>query len=227
MDENYVRLDASNSRAQKLCVQATDNAGNASAVTCSGTVKIDQTDPTQSFSIGSNVRGNNGWYKSLSVKVTARDNESGVKSAKYCTTTGTTCRPNISASLSGNTFEVPLSTSSSSRVVCATVTDQTGHTSDATCSSRYYVDTSDPTASIRSISSYQGSATIYATYSRDSGSGIKTYYYSKDGGKTWSSSSNKNFTFNGLSAGSYTFALKVEDTAGRVSSIDTYQRTIR
>ena len=190
-------------------------------------VKIDQTDPTQSFSIGSNVRGNNGWYKSLSVKVTARDNESGVKSARYCTTTSSTCRPNISITLSENTFEVPLTTSSSSKVVCATVTDMTGHTSDVTCSSRYYVDTSNPTASIRSVSSSQGIVTINASYSRDSGSGIKTYYYSKDGGKTWSSSSNNKFNYSGLSAGNYTFALKVEDVSGRVSSIDTYQRTIR
>ncbi len=68
----------------------------------------DTTVPNSNFTIGSNTAGSNNWYKDLSVKISVSDTGSGVASAKYCTTTGSTCTPGTNATISNNSFTVTL-----------------------------------------------------------------------------------------------------------------------
>ena len=179
--------------------------------------KVDNQPPNQSFSVASSTSGSNGWYKALSIKATVSDSQSGVSSSKYCTTTASTCTPSTTASLSSNTFTVTLGTNASAQKICVNTTDKVGNVSSTTCSSSYSVDTTKPTAKI-SASVSGSSIKVSASGSSDSGSGIATYYYSKDGGKTFTTSTSNSYTFTGLADGTYSLVVKVADKSGRVSS---------
>ena len=179
--------------------------------------KVDNQPPNQSFSVASSTSGSNGWYKALSIKATVSDSQSGVSSSKYCTTTASTCTPSTTASLSSNTFTVTLGTNASAQKICVNTTDKVGNVSSTTCSSSYSVDTTNPTAKI-SASVSGSSIKVSASGSSDSGSGIATYYYSKDGGKTFTTSTSNSYTFTGLADGTYSLVVKVADKSGRVSS---------
>ncbi len=179
--------------------------------------KIDKQSPSQNFDIESSVLGENNWYQSLTVKVTLTDNQSGVSSGKYCVTTEESCTPDKEATINNNEFTVFLGTNSLSQKVCVNSTDKVGNVSDINCSSTYSVDTINPIAKIN-VSSSNGTVTVNASGSSDSGSGIVTYYYSKDGGQNFTSSTSSSYTFTSLADGTYTFVVKVIDKSGRISS---------
>ena len=202
-----------------------DKVGNISEESTT-VVKLDKTKPSQSFSVASSTSGSNGWYKALSITITLSDSQSGVSSSKYCITTGSSCTPSTAATLSNNTFTIALGTNASAQKVCANTTDKVGNVSSTSCSTAYKVDTTNPTAKI-SVSSSLGTIKISASGSSDSGSGIATYHYSKDGGKTFTSGTANSYTFTGLSDGTYTLALKVTDKAGRVSATVTATATVK
>ncbi len=201
-----------------------DKVGNISEESTT-IVKIDKDKPTQSFSIVSSTSGSNGWYKALSIKATVSDSQSGVSSSKYCITTGSSCTPSTAATLSNNTFTVALGTNSSAQKVCVNTTDKVGNVSNTSCTGTYKVDTTNPTAKI-SASVSGSSITVNASGSSDSGSGIATYYYSKDGGSSFVTSSSSGYTFTGLSNATYTLVVKVNDKSGRVSSNVTTKATV-
>ena len=203
-------------RNETIRFRAIDKVGNISEESTS-VVKIDKTNPSQSFSVASSTSGSNGWYKALTIKTTLADGHSGVASAKYCVTTGSSCTPSTSATLSDNTFTIALGTNASAQKVCVNTTDKVGNVSSTSCSSSYSVDTVNPTAKI-STSSSNGTVTVNASGSSDSGSGIVTYYYSKDGGQSFTSSTSSSYTFTSLADGTYTFVVKVTDKSGRTSS---------
>ncbi len=215
----------SNASAQKVCTQTTDKSGRTSSVTCSSAYKVDATNPSQSFSIGSSTSGSNGWYKALGVKVTLSDSHSGVSSAKYCTTTGSTCTPGTNATISSNSFTVTLGSNASAQKVCTQVTDKSGRISSVTCSSAYKVDTTNPTAKISATVS-NNTIKVSASGSSDSHSGIANYQYSKDN-KTWYTSTSNSYTFTGLADGTYTVYVKVTDKSGRVSSVVNTKVTVK
>ena len=207
-----------------MCTQVTDKVGRTSGVICSSAYKVDTTNPSQSFSIGSSTSGSNGWYKALGVKVTLSDSHSGIASAKYCTTTGSTCTPGTNATISSNSFTVTLGSNASAQKVCAQTTDKSGRTSSVTCSSTYKVDTTDPTAKI-SASVKQNSIVVSASGSSDAHSGIANYQYSRDN-KTWYTSTSNSYTFTGLSSRTYTVYVKVTDKSGRVSGAVSTKATV-
>ncbi|MCI8568191.1 MAG: hypothetical protein HFG48_02595, partial [Bacilli bacterium] len=221
---SYTVTLTSNVSAQKVCSQVTDNANNTSDIKCSNTYKVDTTDPSQNFSIASSTSGTNNWYTALSVKVTVSDLDSKVASAKYCVTTNDTCTPDTMATLSNNEFSVTLGTNASAQKVCVQTTDNAGRTNSVTCSQAYKVDTVNPIAQVNANRG-DSSITLSAASSSDSGSGISTYYYSKDNGSTWQTSATSTYTFTGLSFKEYTFAIKVIDKAGRTSSVVTTKAT--
>ncbi len=179
--------------------------------------KIDNQAPIQNFNITSNISGSNGWYQSLSIKVTVSDNQSGVLNSQYCITTEESCIPNISAIISNNGFDITLGTNIMPQKLCVNTTDKLGNISNTTCSLSYYVDTINPIAQISAFVS-ESNITVSANGSTDVGSGIQTYYYSKDGGNTFVSSFNNNYTFVGLADGTYILVIKVVDNSGRVSN---------
>ena len=202
-----------------------DKVGNISEESTT-VVKLDKTKPSQSFSVASSTSGSNGWYKALSITTTLSDSQSGVSSSKYCITTGSSCTPSTAATLSNNTFTIALGTNASAQKVCVNTTDKVGNVSSTSCSSTYSVDTTAPTAKI-SVSKNGNSITVNASESSDSGSGIATYYYSKDGGNSFISSSSNSYTFTGLSDGNYNLALKVSDIAGLTSTTVTSSQTVK
>ncbi len=204
-----------NERNDTIYIRVTDNAGNVSNIE-STVLKIDRTNPTVSWSINSSTTGSNSWYKALSLKATLSDSQSGVASAKYCTTTSTTCTPGTTATISNNAFTVTLGSKASAQRVCSEITDTAGNTSGVICSASYKVDTTNPTAKISATAS-NNTIKVSASGSSDSHSGIANYQYSKDN-KTWYTSTSNSYTFTGLSIGSYTVYVKVTDNAGRTSS---------
>ena len=213
--EEWNGLTRNNERNDTIYIRIADVVGNVSEVKRT-TMKIDNTVPSASYTINSSTAGSNGWYKALSIKATLSDSRSGVKSAKYCTTTGSTCTPGTNASISGNAFTVTLGSNASAQKVCTQVTDNAGNTSSTICSGTYKVDTTNPTAKI-SASSSGSNITVSASGSSDAHSGIANYQYSRDN-KTWYTSTSNSYTFTGLSNGTYTVYVKVTDKSGRVSS---------
>ena len=116
----------SNANAQKVCATYTDKVGNVSNVACSTAYKVDSNLPSISFSVASSTAGNNGWYKALLMKGNLSDSHSGIASAKYCVTTGSSCTPNTNASVSNNSFTVQFGTNSAAQKICGNVTDKAG-----------------------------------------------------------------------------------------------------
>ncbi|MBD9074478.1 hypothetical protein EGP91_00540 [bacterium] len=211
------------SRNETIRFRAVDKLGQASSEKTT-VVKIDKTAPTQSFSIASSTSGSNGWYKALSIKVSVSDAHSGISSSKYCITTGSSCTPATNATLSSNTFNVSLGTNAIAQKICVSTTDVAGNTSDVSCSSAYKVDKNAPTLTISS-SVFQNNITVSLATS-DAGSGVGTYYYSRDGGKNFTSSTSNSYTFTGLSSGTYSLVSKVLDKAGNMSSTSSASQSI-
>lgn len=200
-----------------------DKAGNISEEK-STVIKIDKTKPSQSFSVASSTSGSNGWYKALSITTTLSDSQSGVSSSKYCITTGSSCTPSTAATLSNNTFTIALETNASAQKVCANTTDKAGNVSSVTCSESYKIDKSVPTSTM-SKSIFQNNITMTLSVS-ESGSGIGTYYYSKDGGKNFVTSTSNSYTFTNLNSGTYSLVSKVLDKAGNMSSTSSSTQTV-
>ena len=180
--------------------------------------KIDNELPSQSFDIESSILGENNWYQSLSIKVTVSDNQSGISSSKYCVTTEESCTPDKEATITNNEFTVSLTTNSLSQKLCVNTTDKLGNTSNTTCSASYFMDNTKPIAKISATVSGTN-ITVSAKSTSDEGSGITTYYYSKDGGASYVTSETASYTFTNLDKGTYHLALKVKDKAGNISGI--------
>ncbi|MCI8567841.1 MAG: hypothetical protein HFG48_00815 [Bacilli bacterium] len=206
-----------------IIIKVRDNLGNTYTHEVINITKIDKTAPSQSFAIASSTTGENDWYHNISFNINTEDSQSGVKSAKYCVTTSSTCTPTTNATLSNNTFTVNLPENSSAQKICANTTDNANNTSDTTCSTSYKVDTTNPTAKI-TVNTDLGSIIVSANGSSDAISGLASRYeFSKDGGSTWVSSTTNTYTFTGLDAKTYNIMIKVYDNAGRSSTnkIDT------
>lgn len=163
----YTRGIGNASAALKICIQVTDVADNVSGVVCSDAYKVDKTTPTLSGLATLGTSGN-GWYKSVSYKYTISDTYSGLASAKYCTTTSTTCTPSTSYTSGTN-----ISLANATRL-CVNATDNAGNTSSTKCSPTYQVDNTAPTASTLSKSGSTLSATGTDSQSKIAASCLST-----------------------------------------------------
>lgn len=157
---SFTRSITNTSTAKRVCIQVTDVADNASGVVCSDAYKVDNTVPTLTGASTLGTSGN-GWYKSAKYKYTIKDTYSGPASAKYCTTTSTTCTPSTSY-----TFGTNISLANATRL-CVNATDNAGNTSDTKCSPTYKVDSTAPTAS-----SLTKSGSTLSSTATDSQSGV-------------------------------------------------------
>ena len=180
--------------------------------------KIDNELPSQSFDIESSILGENDWYQSLTIKTTLLDSQSGISSSKYCVTTEGSCTPDKEATITNNEFTVSLETNSLPQKLCVNTTDKVGNTSHTTCTESYFIDNTKPVAKISATVSGTN-ITVSAKGTTDEGSGIATYYYSKDGGASYVTSETTSYTFTNLDKGTYHLALKVKDKAGNISGI--------
>jgi len=155
------------------------------------------------------------YYKGLELNVTATDNDK-VNNVQYCVSSSA-CTPTTNLTLIDNAATIPMSDAGGGRVLCIKVTDRKGNVTNI-CSDEYKVDGTAPTLTNMTYTTSGDSVTINLT-GTDSHSGIYKYLYSKDGGSTYISVDNDNYTFTGLVDGSYVFVSKVVDKAGNESTI--------
>ena len=183
---------------------------------------LDNTSPKVNINIGDNVKGDNGWYKGLSLNTEITDNDK-VKEVLYCV--GKDCTPNKSLTLTDNKAIITLESSKDVQELCIKAADMVGNVTNK-CSNEYKVDGELPTLSNMNIETKDDvmEVTITAT---DNESGLYKYYYSKDGGKTYIESNNPNYTFTGLDEGDYLVTAYVKDTAGNESEIKAQSTAIR
>ena len=186
--------------------------------------KIDNELPSQSFDIESSILGENDWYQSLTIKTTLLDSQSGISSSKYCVTTEGSCTPDKEATITNNEFTVSLETNSLPQKLCVNTTDKVGNTSHTTCTESYFIDNTKPVAKISATVSGTN-ITVSAKGTTDEGSGIATYYYSKDGGASYVTSETTSYTFTNLDKGTYHLALKVKDKAGNLSETEELEQS--
>ena len=209
---------------RKLTLVCYDVAGNSSNEV-STNVKIDKTGPTISYAVASSTAGTSGWYKKLQLKVTLADSKSGVSSAKYCTTTSSSCTPTTGVTLTNNTFNINIP--NGKQVLCTTATDKVGN-STTKCSSAYSVDGSNPSVSYSIASKTAGENGWYKALSikaslSDSPSGVRTAKYCETGSSTCTPGTNATISSNAfnvsLSNGSNRkVCVNVTDWAGNTSS---------
>ena len=215
------QLDAN--KEYTIYVKAEDNLGNV--VFSSGkTTTIDQTKPKIIITEGNNVKGNNGWYKGLTLDSTITDNV-GIEEVQYCETTETSCEPNKPLEGHDNIYSVNLSSNILPTRLCVKAVD-TSNNSSTQCSDRYKIDSNVPTISNFNVTPNDDTVTLEVS-GVDNESGIVKYYYSKDGGQNFIESTNTNYTFTSLEEKDYLMSVYVEDSAGNKSEISTKSTTIK
>ncbi len=173
-----------------------------------------QVPPTVSENGVTVVDGNAPWKKSVIVSYNITDTDA-IKNVNYCIS-NSSCTPNIRGMVSNNVFNYEFPSNAEEKLICMNGEDIFGNKSTTTCSSLYLVDKDGP--EITDFTTTQGpdSITIDLT-ATDSASGIFKYYYSKDNGETFVSSSNSNYTFTGLGDATYVVVAYAEDIAGNKS----------
>ena len=183
---------------------------------------LDNTSPEINIKVGDNVKGENDWYKGLSLNIEVTDNDK-VKEVLYCTEKD--CTPDKVLNLEDNQTTITFESKSDIQEVCIKATDMKGNVSNK-CSSEYKVDGTEPTISNMNINTLDDTMTIELT-ATDNESGLYKYYFSKDGGKTYIESNNPNYTFTSLDEGDYLVTAYVKDTAGNESEIQAKSTAIR
>ena len=183
---------------------------------------LDNTSPEINIKVGDNVKGENDWYKGLSLNIEVTDNDK-VKEVLYCTEKD--CTPDKLLNLEDGKTTITFESKRDIQEVCIKATDMKGNVSNK-CSSEYKVDGTEPTISNMNINTLDDTMTIELEAS-DNESGLYKYYFSKDGGKTYIESNNPNYTFTSLDEGDYLVTAYVKDTAGNTSEIQAKSTAIR
>ena len=183
---------------------------------------LDNTPPKVNIKVGDNVKGENDWYKGLSLNIEVTDNDK-VKEVLYCTEKD--CTPDETLNLENNKTTITLDSKKEEQELCIKATDMKGNVSNK-CSSEYKVDGTEPTLSNMTITPKDNVMTVELQAS-DNESGLYKYYFSKDGGKTYIESNNPNYTFTSLDEGDYLVTAYVKDTAGNESEIQAKSTSIR
>ena len=183
---------------------------------------LDNTPPEINITVGDNVKGENDWYKGLSLNIEVTDNDK-VKEVLYCTEKD--CTPDETLNLEDGKTTITFESKSDTQEICIKATDMKGNVTSK-CSDEYKVDGTEPTLSNMTITSRDNVMTIELTAS-DNESGLYKYYFSKDGGKTYIESDNPNYTFTSLDEGDYLVTAYVKDTAGNESEIQAQSTSIR
>ena len=183
---------------------------------------LDNTSPEINIKVGDNVKGENDWYKGLSLNIEVTDNDK-VKEVLYCTEKD--CTPDKTLNLENNKTTITFESKSDIREVCIKATDMKGNVSNK-CSSEYKIDGTEPTLSNMNINTLDDTMTIELE-ANDNESDLNKYYFSKDGGKTYIASDNQNYTFTSLDEGDYLVTAYVKDTAGNTSEIQAKSTAIR
>lgn len=204
-----------------LWIRTTDNVGNTT-ITTSKPFVVDKKAPFVSLS----VDGNSTYKDKHTTKITAYDNESGIKSLQYAWSTSNTTTPSSwNTFVSGATQTTPSATGN--HYLWVKATDVAGNVTSMT-SKAFKVDATLPTVSASPTSgAWKNTAhTVTPTYG-DAHSGVNLKQY------TWSTStatptSWSNYTSGALKqpgVGSYYLHLRVTDKAGnsKTSRVGPYR----
>ena len=183
---------------------------------------LDNTPPEINITVGDNVKGENDWYKGLSLNIKVTDNDK-VKEVLYCTEKD--CTQDKTLNLENNKTTITFESKSDIQEVCIKATDMKGNVTSK-CSDEYRVDGTEPTLSNMTITPRDNVMTVELE-ANDNESGLYKYYFSKDGGKTYIESDNPNYTFTSLDEGDYLVTAYVKDTAGNESEIEAKSTSIR
>ena len=183
---------------------------------------LDNTSPEINIKVGDNVKGENDWYKGLSLNIEVTDNDK-VKEVLYCTEKD--CTPDKVLNLEDGKTTITFESKRDIQEVCIKATDMKGNVSNK-CSSEYKIDGTEPTLSNMTITPKDNVMTVELT-AADNESGLYKYYFSKDGGKTYIESDNPNYTFTSLDEGDYLVTAYVKDAAGNESEIQAKSTSIR
>jgi len=200
-----------------IVIKVKDKLGNVYTHESISITKIDKTIPNIS-----SLTTTTEWDIKNTVTAVVQDNDSGIVGYAWSTSSDTpTTFIEVTYTKEEQTYTNDYTTNS---VVYFFAKDAAGNITSKSITVNK-VDTEIPVAKINSSVLYQD-ITINASESSDAQSGISKYYFSKDGGTTWVSSSTSSYTFTGLSNGEYTLALKVEDNVGRFSQTVTTHATV-
>ena len=179
--------------------------------------KVDNT-PPEKPSI-TNAKENTWTNSDLPITITSRDNGSGIDHYEWYENGAWTTRALTTSDGVGTiTYTVTRNETIRFRVI-----DKVGNISEES-TSVVKIDKNAPTLTISS-SVFQNNITVSLATS-DAGSGVGTYYYSRDGGKNFTSSTSNSYTFTGLSSGTYSLVSKVLDKAGNMSSTSSASQSI-
>ncbi len=190
---NVVMTTAANE--QRIRVLGVDKLGNTNEVWASEKYKVDTSDPTISFELGTRQEGEGGWYKSLKIKVIGGDVGSGISTIKYCTGESE-CTPN--KTINNNTENV-IPNGAKPQKLCATITDKAGRVKTS-CTALYNVD---------------GLAPVCGTVKKtviNTTAGVSGTVGCSD---TFSGCTNNTFNFSGIKT---TNSVQIKDKAGNVSN---------
>jgi peptidoglycan/xylan/chitin deacetylase (PgdA/CDA1 family) len=201
--------------------RAWDNVGNAEP-TKSQTIQIDTTPPAPS--IACNGSTCSGWYRAVTVSLSATDGQSGVASIHY-TTDGST--PTLSSPTYTGQFSVSATTT-----VKYKAWDNAGNAS-ATASQTVSIDTIAPTVAITSPANgatVGGNITVSASAGDSGGSGVATVSFYLDGRLLSTQRGPKySFQWNTKSAGKgqHTLTAVATDNAGNTTTSAAVTVTVK
>ncbi|MDD4705875.1 MAG: InlB B-repeat-containing protein [Bacilli bacterium] len=164
----------------------------------------------------------------VSIKISANDN-SGVKSIKYCTTTSSTCTPTYSISNGGNISVTGRTTTTLGNTVCSIATDNLNNTTATPICKTYKIDNRNPNITCSSTGTWsKTSSTINCTGTDYFG--IRKLEWSIDN-NNWNTFSNINGSgpfstpYNAnFNTSKYNNYVRVTDTAGRTYTTNTYSK---
>lgn len=182
---------------------------------------IDTTSANLKWSILSSEKGENDWYKSLTLKGIVEEKESGILSVNYCITTNTTCTPNKETSLTNNEFKVELNSNSMNQKVCGETIDKVGNKSRIICSDTYKIDKEMPNIKSLTAENTWGEKNKITAVVEDKISKIIGYAFTKSSTppttyQKVNQLTNETFTFDATE--NQTFYFHVKDTAGNKST---------
>lgn len=181
--------------------------------------------PKVKFIKTSDSIGNIDWYKNIVITAKVIDS-SKLSSTKYCLVKSGECSPNINFELGeNNEYKFEFENSNDAKNICIEAIDSNNNRTLKCTSDAYTEDLEEPVISSLSVMQVDNSLTVDVS-AVDNLTGIEEYYYSKDGGVTYITSKNSNYTFSSLEAGKYNIVVYVKDNAGNISEVKNYEKEI-
>lgn len=163
------------------------------------------------------------------IRISATDNLSGVKTIKYCTTTATICPPNINISNGSSISVIGSTTTVLGNTICAIATDNLGNTTPTPICETYKIDNRNPSVACSSTGAWSSTSSAVDCTGTDY-FGIRKLEWSLDNA-SWTTFSNINNLgpfitpyISSFNTSTYLNYVKATDTAGRTYTRNVYSK---